>query len=463
MSTQQQPTRVRYVVLAFMCSLSMITYLDRVCFGKAGDDLAKALGLATFNDINLAMVMFNVAYAAFEVPTGWLGDVFGPRKTLIRIVLWWSLFTAMTGMVGLAWNGLTLGLTALVIIRFLFGVGEAGAFPNITRALHNWFPFYERGMAQGWVFMAARLLGGLTPFVWGFLTVVMGLHWRDVFWVFGGLGVAWCVAFALWFRNRPEEKASVNEAELKLITANRLDLEPGHANVPWLKLLGSFNLWAVCLMYFGTAYAWYFHVNYLPQYSETQLGVEKNSGLTWLYQGGPLLAGAVGCLVGGFVTDWFIRKTGNRKWGRRLTGIVGLSLAAVCWLAAMMASTSFMFFLAVALAGFCNDLTLSSAWATCQDIGKRYSAIVAGCMNTIGNLGGAMSLWVLGLTLSNCLNAEAEGAGLSVKDLTDSAKAAAQLPGYQLNFVIFAGVSLASGLLWLVIDSTKPVIPEAEA
>lgn len=462
MSTQQQPTRVRYVVLAFMCALAMITYLDRVCFAHAGDDIAKELGLNTFNDINLALVMFNVAYAVFEVPTGWLGDVFGPRKTLIRIVLWWSLFTALTGMVGLDWNGLTLGLTALVVIRFLFGVGEAGAFPNITRALHNWFPFHERGMAQGWVFMSARFLGGLTPFVWGLLVTDLGLDWRDIFWVFGGLGVVWCAAFALWFRNRPEEKVSVNEAELKLITADRIDLDPGHANVPWLKLLASPNLWALCFMYFGTAYGWYFHITYLPQYCEKQLGVDRDSRMVWLYQGGPLLAGALGCLLGGYLTDWFIRKTGNRKWGRRLTGIIGQGMAGVCFLACIVAPTTLTFFLAVTLAGFFNDLTLSSAWATCQDIGKRYSAIVAGSMNTVGNIGGAVSLWVLGLTLNHYLDVQAASAGVPVKDLSDAAKAAAQLPGYHLNFAIFAGVYGIAALLWLGIDSTKPVIPEAE-
>lgn len=170
-------TRVRYGVLAFACTLAMITYLDRVCMGSALPRFRDALGLSSTSQLNLALAAFALAYSIFEVPTGWLGDVFGPRKTLMRIVLWWSAFTAITGMVGLwAWNGWTISIgpytfifgwmAVLVIVRFLFGVGEAGAFPNITRALHNWFPVNERGFAQGCVWMSGRLMGGLTPFVW---------------------------------------------------------------------------------------------------------------------------------------------------------------------------------------------------------------------------------------------------------------------------------------------------------
>src|SRR5437868_1585759 len=197
------PTRVRYGVLAFACSLAAITYLDRVCFGSAQSDLRDALGLGNVDELSNAIAAFSLAYAVFEVPTGWLGDVFGPRTTLIRVVLWWSLFTAFTAATGLV---PALGLTALVIVRFLFGVGEAGAFPNITRALHNWFPISERGMAQGYVWMSGRLMGGLTPLVWMLLVETLGLSWRAAFVLFGLIGVAWCVAFAGWFRNRPEEK-----------------------------------------------------------------------------------------------------------------------------------------------------------------------------------------------------------------------------------------------------------------
>src|SRR5436190_3520240 len=215
-----KPTNIRYGVLGFACVLSAITYLDRVCFGTIAPYVKTEFGLND-DDMGNLFGAFTLAYAAFEVPTGWLGDVYGPRKTLIRIVLWWSFFTALTGMAGMAVaSGVMLvNFTALVVVRFLFGIGEAGAYPNITRALHNWFPLTERGFAQGMVWMSGRLMGGLTPLVWLLLVETLQMTWRAAFWIFGLLGVVWCVAFAAWFRNRPDEHPSVNDGELAVIRA----------------------------------------------------------------------------------------------------------------------------------------------------------------------------------------------------------------------------------------------------
>src|SRR5262249_4319936 len=161
---------------------------------------------------------------AFEVPSGWLGDVFGPRKTLIRIVLWWSLFTALTGLIYPGVVGVGLAFLYMLAVRFLFGMGEAGAYPNIARAFHNWFPFAERGFAQGAVWMAGRFAGGVTPLVVLALIIETDsttgpktVYWRHTFWIFGLSGVLWCVLFWWWFRDRPEQKDSVNAAELELI------------------------------------------------------------------------------------------------------------------------------------------------------------------------------------------------------------------------------------------------------
>ncbi|MBL8795816.1 MAG: MFS transporter [Planctomycetia bacterium] len=457
----QAPSRVRYGVLFFVCTLAMITYLDRVCFAQAGDDIRSELGLHSPGDLGLAFTAFALSYAIFEIPTGWLGDVFGPRSTLIRIVLWWSLFTGLTGMIGLSFLGpVGFQFWLLVVIRFLFGIGEAGAFPNITRALHNWLPFTERGLGQGAVWMSGRLAGGLTPLIWGLLIVQAGLHWRDAFWVFAALGIAWCVGFALWFRNTPAEKESVNEAERALIAQGRTDEGHAHANVPWGRLLSSTNLWALCLMYFCAAYGWYFNITYLPTFLEQQFGIDKKDLLGSVYKGGPLWMGAIACLVGGLATDWFIRRTGNRKWGRRLFGVVGHSVCAVCYLACLFAPTAFTFFLAISMAAFWNDLTMGSAWSVCQDIGKRYAAIVAGAMNTIGNLGGAAAGFITGRILNSHLDAYAAAQGVAVKDLSPEAAAGALLPGYHINFLVFALVYVVAVLFWLRVDATEPVVPD---
>lgn len=455
------PTRVRYGVLAFVCSLSMITYLDRVCISNAVPFIIDVLGLQSPADLKWVFSGFVFSYALFEVPTGWLGDVYGPRKTIIRIVLWWSVFTILTALVGFSVLGFVIGYWSLVVLRFLFGIGEAGAYPNLTRALHNWFPYSERASAQGVMWMSARLVGGLTPLVWWLIVEILNLGWRGAFYLFGAIGFCWCLAFAYWFRNHPEEKPEVNEAERALIRGGRHDTEAGHSQVPWGRLVTSGNLWMLCLMYFCSAYGWYFNITLLPSFLEDHYQVSPQSALGAIYKGGPLWMGAITCLLGGFMSDRFIRRTGNRKWGRRLFGVVGHGLCGVCYLACLVAPTAFTFFLAISMAAFWNDLIMGSAWAVCQDIGKRYAAIVAGFMNTIGNLGGVVATLVTGFILDHTLAAHAATEGTPISGLSKAAKAAGELPGYQINFVIFAALYFLAVFFWLRVDATKPIVPEA--
>src|SRR5438874_12943903 len=195
----EKPTAIRYRVLGFAAVLSMITYLDRVCFGTVAPHIQSEFGL-TETQKGLLFSAFALAYAAFEVPSGWLGDVFGPRRTLIRIVIWWSTFTALTGLIFPSEQWPWFAFTAMLAVRFFFGVGQAGAYPNIARAFHNWFPFTERGFAQGAVWMAGRFAGGVTPLIVTALIVQGTMEdgskvvlWRHTFWIFGSLGVLWCV------------------------------------------------------------------------------------------------------------------------------------------------------------------------------------------------------------------------------------------------------------------------------
>jgi MFS transporter, ACS family, glucarate transporter len=487
----ERPTNVRYHVLALACSLSMVNYLDKVCMGLAKSSFAKDFGLNDAIDINPAITAFTIAYALFEVPSGWLGDVFGPRSVLIRIVLWWSFFTVLTGMVGLQVSGVVLGgLGTLIVLRFLFGMGEAGCYPNITRALHNWFPFHQRGFTQGAVWMCGRLMGGLTPLAWMILVEGIGQslsvsgdqssevvlpallgpgNWRATFYVFGIIGVAWCVWFALWFRNRPEEKASVNKAELALIRGTKTDTQAAHANIPWLKILKSPNLWLLCLMYACLSYGWYFYMTDLSWFFDQQHSVTKTGLLAAIYKGGPLWMGAIGCVVGGLLTDRFIRRTGKRRLGRSLFGILGLSLTAACFLAAYWVESlgtrpdPFWFFVAISFSGFFTDLTMGPAWATVQDVGKRYAAIVAGFMNMVGNAGGALATWVNYIIVNKAIDAHAAELGTTASALSSAEKAAGALPGYRTNFLIYAAVFMLGVVCWALIDASKPVVREEAA
>jgi nitrate/nitrite transporter NarK len=447
----------------------MITYLDRVCFGSVAGYIKDEFGLSDTQK-GLLFTAFALAYATFEVPSGWLGDVFGPRKTLIRIVLWWSFFTALTGLIWPAPGWVPVMFAALVAVRFLFGMGEAGAYPNIARAFHNWFPFGERGFAQGTVWMAGRFMGGVTPLIVNTLVIQFTrddgsttVYWRHCFWIFGCLGVLWCLFFWWWFRDRPEQKAEVNAAELALIQGGQRSGGEAHSGVPWGRLLGSGNLWVLCGMYFCASYGWYLNITYLPGYLKDVYGVTKESHGAWagIMAGSPLLVGSLACLVGGLLTDAFIRRTGNRKWGRRLFGVVGHGGCALCYFGSMMAPNVYLFVLAIALAAFWNDLTMGSAWASCLDIGRKYSGIVSGCMNTIGNLGGAIAGtatgWVLD-TFRDPFPAQATaalGVAGSVPLYNDPQFTAF---AWQLNFLSFTGVYIIAVICWLFFDSTKPLV-----
>ncbi len=524
------PTRVRYGVLAFAGVLSMITYLDRACIGQVAPYMKADFALS---DAQWGYLMgaFGLAYALFEIPSGWLGDVYGPRRTLLRIVLWWSLFTALTGTIYPTPATPLLAFSILLSVSFLFGMGEAGAYPNIARAFHNWFPFSERGFAQGTVWMAGRFAGGMTPLV--VLLLIYGIsptnvgeavHWRHPFWIFGSLGVVWCIAFSAWFRDRPDQHPAVNAAERAHILAQpptvstatltgvtsalaSVDLtpfrdrpgalldtptalvasagvegtrpspaetgnptwlppeeevdaeppsapiEPSHANVPWRRLLLNRNLWALCGMYFFSSYGWYFNLFWLPQFLITRYGVTKATHGIWtmsLLAGAPLLLGSTACLLGGLLTDFFIRRTGDRKWGRRLFGMVGHGCCALGYFVALLVfradGSPWLFVLAIALGAWCNDLTMGASWASCLDIGRRYSGIVSGCMNTIGNLGGTMASVCTGLILYLSKRQLGEVVGDSV--------------GWQINLLTYGLVYLLSVALWSVFDATKPVVDD---
>jgi MFS family permease len=464
------PTRVRYGVLVLLCALAMITYLDRVCFSNAAPFLVRDLGLTSVADLKWTFVAFAISYSVFEIPAGWLGDRLGPRGTLIRIVAWWSVWTAVTGLVGLQVGGVVLGgLGTMIVVRFLFGAGEAGAFPNITRALHNWFPAGRWAMAQGLVWMSSRITGGLTPLFWAVLvsgTSVNGeqlsgslMSWRGAFLTFGVIGIAWCVVFALVFRNRPSEHPGVNPAERDLIESGGHP-SGGHSGVPWAALFGSRTLAALCLMYASITYGWFFNITYLPTYMDQRYGVTADSVVGAIYKGGPLLAGAVGCLLGGFLSVRLSARLGVR-WGRGVLGVTALSLSAACWLAAGWAPDEHWFFVLTSAAAFFNDLIMGAAWASCQDIGRRHAAVVAATMNTAATAAAALAAWMSGYMVERALAAHAAGLGVAADRLSEAEKITGMMPGYHDAFLLYAALYLVAAACWLVIDPNTPIEPDA--
>jgi len=458
---------VRYHVLAYLCALSMITYLDRACFTSAGASIAGELGYPGYESLKWAVVAFSVAYSVFEIPSAWLGDTIGPRAALVRIVIWWSAFTALTAIVGLKIGGMMIGsFGVLVVIRFLFGAGEAGAYPNITRAVHNWFPLIEWNTAQGLVWMSGRLMGGLTPLIWALLaTAEKGseplLTWRGVFFLLGGIGLVWCFGFARTFRNRPAEHPAINKAELELIEAGQSHAsDASHAlgGVPWGAFVKSRNLWLVCLMYLCINHGWVFHIQFLPPYLQERFALDPADPKTALMKGAPLWIGALACVVGGFGVARLLRYSSNRRRVRRTVGVTCLTGCALCWWGAIEATSFTSFCVAVSLAAFLSDLTLASAWATCQEIGGRYAAITAACMNTIGTLGSVLNGWLTGTLVDQEKTVIAAGLHKTAKELTPLERLPAVEIGYDHAFATYAAAYVIAALCWLMIDSTKPIV-----
>jgi MFS family permease len=373
---------VRQRVLGFTLALTAIAYLDRVCISMAAPSIKLDLGIS---DAQMGWVFsaFTFAYALFEVPSGWLADRFGARAMLTRIVVWWSAFTAATGGV---WS-----FSALLVVRFLFGVGEAGAFPSMARTFARWLPPRERGRAFGLALMSGALGGALTqPLV---VALLERMHWRQTFVLFGAVGVLWAGAWFWWFRDDPHAHRSVNRAELELIGS-----EPPvpHGAVPWAALLRDGNLLALCAMYLFAIYGWYFYLTWLPTYLLRARGYDVQQ-VGWL-AALPLLSIASGVLVGGWLSDVLARRWGVRR-GRRAPGVGGLPLAAVAIVAGSLTPTATSSALFFAAAAGLAALGVSPAWAVCLEIGGRHAGVVSGAMNMFGNFGGALSPVVIGFTL----------------------------------------------------------------
>jgi MFS family permease len=411
-------THVRHKVLAMTMALGAITYLDRVCISVTRPYIARDLELSA-TQMGYVFSAFYLAYALFEIPTGWWGDRVGTRRVLTRIVCWWSAFTVLTGF--------AFSFSSLVAIRFLFGAGEAGAWPNVARTFSRWFPRQERGTAQGVFFMGAHLSGGLTPIL---VTALLAyVDWRASFALFGSIGFVWAWAWYRWFRDSPAEHQSVGAAERELIESG-LAADAGHAleATDWKRLLANRTVVCLCLMYFTQAFGGTFSVTWLPTY----LASRGLSGMTaGILAGLPLILSAAADLLGGIATDRTARRLGLRL-GRISIGGGALAAAGVFTIAGTFVASPVAAAVLIALGGASSNFLLGAAWGTCLDIGGRRSGSVSAAMNTSGQVGSILSPILVALVVGRFSNWSA--------------------PLY-LAGVLF----LLGALCWVWVDPTTPV------
>lgn len=413
------PRAARHRLLWYAFTLALVTYLDRICISAAAPFMMRDLGLSVLQ-MSLVFSAFTLAYSLFEVPSGWMGDVYGPRRVLTRIVVWWSAFTMLTAA---AWS-----YRSLVVIRFLFGAGEAGAFPNMSRSFSRWFPTRERGRANGILFLGSRLGGALAPAL--ALAIIHRWGWRASFVVFGVLGVVWAFAWDRWYRDDPSAHREVGAEELAWI---HQDI-PQHTDatatvVPWRSLLRDPNLYAICAMYFGFGYGLYFYFTWLPTYLIQELGFSALQG--GLLAGLPFLLAGGANVLGGWLTDALARRHGLRV-ARCWFGSACFFGCALLLVASMSVGERVARAVLLALALASADLALGACWSVCLDVGRRYAGIVTGFMNTFGNLGGFLGPLVVGYLVQR----------------TGSWSAA---------FYISAAVYAASALMWLAVDPNREI------
>jgi MFS transporter, ACS family, glucarate transporter len=385
-----RPGHVRYKVVAFAVAMAAITYLDRVSISTLAPAIMRDLRL-TRVEMSYIFAAFPISYALFEIPTAWWGERIGTRRVLARIVGWWSAFTAATGAVT--------SYPVMLVVRFLFGAGEAGAWPNAAKAFSRWIPAVEMGRVQGVFFMSAHLTGGLAPGIVLLLETYIG--WRAVFPVLGAIGLVWTLAWYRWYRDDPSEHAQVGAAELELIVAGRRDRGDRHDAGTWRALAKNPSAWWLCLGYASNAYGSYFMITWLPAYLAERRGFEK--GALAFFAGLPLMLSVLADLSGGWTTDTLSRRFGLRV-GRCSVGVGSYFVAALCTVLAANAVEARAAAVMIAVATAASMLALAASWAAAIDIGGSHAGVLSAAMNTTGQIAAIASPLVPGYLVQKSAN-----------------------------------------------------------
>lgn len=394
----------RRFLLTLLVLLSVITFLDRLCIAVAGPRIQEELSISP-EQWGWVLGAFVLAYGLFEIPTGVLGDRFGRRGVLTRIVLWWSAFTILTGTAS--------SFVPLVIIRFMFGAGEAGAYPNMAGVVSRWFRVSERAVAQGFIWGASRAGGALSPLL--VVPIQSALGWRASFFIFGAVGILWCAIWWWWYRDRSSQELP----------------SPEEHRTPWGLLLRSSQVWTIALMYGSYAWGSWFYFSWLHTWLIKGRGFSE--GEMAIFSALPFVLGTAANLTGGFVSDAAVRRFGVRR-GRVLVGSTCLATAA-CLLVMTAITRDRNVAVALLTIGFgVMDLMLPSAWAICLDISGPHAGAVTGAMNMSGQLGGFVCTVLFGYL---------------VREYND----------YDLPLFVIAGMVGLAAFLFTRIDASRPLFP----
>ncbi|MDO4758358.1 MAG: MFS transporter [Rikenellaceae bacterium] len=410
----------RPIVLALLVLISVITFLDRINITMASGDIMAELGLSE-SQWGWVLSVFTISYGLMQVPLGVWGDKRGYRLVLALIVLWWSLFTGLTG---LAWS-----FASLLVIRFMFGIGEAGSYPCMTGVVVKWYKQHETSTAQGYIWAASRMGGALTPFIVIPVLTYLGWHWA--FYLLAALGVVWAAGWYLWYRNNPKDVKAITREELAELPASEEKTDEKVA-IPWRTIMHNRQFWLILAMYFFYAWGSWFFFSWFPRFMEVGRGFAKEE-LTYVIAI-PFVMSMTGNIAGGYLSTKLSVKYGL-KVGRRLLGVGGLAVSAVFMFLAAFIEGKTEVFVFLALCFGVIDLMLPSAWAICSDISGRFSGAVSGAMNTAGNIGGFVCATAFGYLI------EATG-------------------NYNTPLFVIAAMLVIAAVLFCCINPTKKLINE---
>ena len=381
------PTHTRWRIVGLVFVIYVLMFIDRVNISIAAKYIMPEYGLT---DVQFGWIFsaFVLGYALVQIPGGWLGDRFGPRRVLTWAIVWWSVFTAVTALAGELFLTSLVGVVgSFAVVRVLIGVGEAAAPPNGNRVIANWVAPQERARAHGIVISGSSLGAALTPplIVW----IMLAWGWRAAFYLAGGIGVVIALVWYGLAADHPKEHRGVNPAELRHITQESgADPSPASAAVPWQVLLSRADLWCLTAAYFVLGYIFYIYFSWFYLYLVNVRGFSVLDG--GLYTTAPFLASATASPLGGWLSDHLSGRFGKRL-GRCSLGGISLLCTAGCIYAGAAAADPYLAILWLSLGAGALSLSASSYWAVTIDLAKPYAGTVSGFMNMGGNLGGAIS------------------------------------------------------------------------
>lgn len=414
------PYRSRVVILLFF--LILITLLDRTCISLVGAKIKAQFHLSN-EQFGWVLGAFALAYALFEIPSGHWGDRIGQRAVLIRIVLWWCLFTVLTGFAA--------GFISLVIIRFLFGAGEAGAFPNSSAVISRWFPVSETAKGMSSLMVGSQAGAALAPLI--VVPVAAAYGWQAPFYVLGLIGLVWVVICYVWFRNHPSEMKGIKKEEAAFIEKNRRFSEEKQS-FPWKAAFKNRSLLALAFAYYCLQWLQYFFVAWMPVYLQEGRKMpeaDMKFSTTYLFAGGIISA-----LIFGVLNDRLVKKKGITI-GRRSIAIFCFMIMALCMLLTGITKSNTAAVIFLIAANFFNGPCALTSFSACVDMGGNYAGTVTGIMSCVGQLGAFFMAIIFG----------------KIVDMTHS---------FSTPIFVLSGVLFLGGMLWLFVNPARQLTLPAE-